>query len=78
MLDKEAHRATRSIVWVARATGLVLITLAIFNVLPFRFVGPQGGSFKLLASLTLGLLGIACLVGLELFLHSFDRHFSRN
>ena len=78
MPDREAHRANRSIVWVARATGWVLIALAIFNVLPFRFVGPQGGSFKLLSSLTLGLLGIACLVGLELFLHSFDRRFSRN
>jgi hypothetical protein len=78
MLDREAQRAIRSIVWVVRATGWVLIALAIFNVLPFRFVGPQGGSFKLLSSLTLGLLGIACLVGLELFLHSFDRNFSRN
>jgi hypothetical protein len=78
MFDREAHRAIRSIVWGGRATGWVLITLAIFNVLPFRFVGPQGGSFKLLSSLTLGLLGIACLVGLEIVLRSFDRHFSRN
>ena len=33
---------------------------------------------KLLASLALGLLGIAWIVGLEVFLKFFDRFLSRN
>jgi hypothetical protein len=43
MPDREAHGAFRVIVRVARAAGWLMIALAIFYVLPFRFVGPQGG-----------------------------------
>lgn len=78
MQYKPEHRALRSIVWVARATGWLLIAVAILNVLPFGFLGPLAGGFKLLASLALGLLGIAWVVGLELFLRFFDRYLSRN
>jgi len=61
-----------------RAVGWLLIGLAILSALPFGFSSPLGGSFKLLASLALGLLGIAWVVGFELFLRFFDRYLSRN
>jgi hypothetical protein len=35
-------------------------------------------SFGLLSSLVLGLVGIAWLIGVKLFLHFFDRYLSRN
>lgn len=76
--DGKSRRAFRGIVWACRAVGWILIALAILNALPFGLFGSLGGSFKLLASVALGLLGIVWIVGLELFLRLFDRYLSRN
>jgi len=76
--DGKSRRAFRGIVWVCRTVGWILIALAILNALPFGVFGQLGGSFKLLASLALGLLGLVWIVGLELFLRLFDRYLSRN
>jgi hypothetical protein len=78
MPDREEHRALRLIVWVARSTCCFLIAVAIFNVSEISAVTRLAWAFSLLASVALGVLGIACLVGLELFLRSFYRSFSQN
>lgn len=78
VLDRKSHRALRGIVYVARAVGWILMALAIANALSFEFSGSLAGGFKLLVSLVLGVLGIAWIVGLELFLRFFDRYLSRN
>jgi hypothetical protein len=78
MPDRDRYQALRAIVWVARATCCFLIVVAIFNVPQIGALTQLAGSFTLLASVTLGVIGIACLVGLELFLRSFYQYFSRN
>ena len=78
MTAKHERRSLRIIVWGSRAFGWTLIALAIINSLQVGVVTQTGGSVKLLASLTLGLLGIAWIVGLEVFLKFFDRFLSRN
>jgi hypothetical protein len=74
MPDKQQHRALRRFIWVGRVTGWSLIALAVVNLLQIQLVR----GFGLLSSLALGVLGIAWVVGLELFLHFFDRYLSRN
>lgn len=72
MPDKQKHRAFRLIVWGGRASGWILIALAIGALTRWA------GGFRLLISVALGVLGIAWVVGLELFLRFFDRYLSRN
>ncbi len=78
MPDTQEHRALRRIVWVGRATGWVLIVLAILNVPQIGALTGLAGGFRVLMSVALGVLGIAWVVGLGLFLRFFDRYLSRN
>ena len=78
MTVKHERRSLCIIVWGSRAFGWTLIVLAIINSLQIGAVTHMGGSVKLLSSLALGLLGIAWIVGLELFLRFFDKFLSRN
>ncbi len=75
---EQQHRALRWIVYVARVIGWVLITLAILSVPQVGALTGFASGFKLLSSLVLGVLGIAWVVGLELFLRFFDRYLSRD
>ena len=77
MADTEEHRVFSSIVWVGRVTGWVIISLAIFRALQIGAVTQLPSALKLLQPASLGVLGIAWLVGLELFVRSFYRSFSR-
>jgi hypothetical protein len=77
MTDTEGHRALSSIVWVGRATGWAVISLAIFSALQIGAVTQLPSALRLLQPASLGVLGIAWLVGLELFVRSFYRFFSR-
>jgi hypothetical protein len=78
MAVKHERRSLRIIVWCSRTLGGTLIGLAIINFLLIGAVTPMWSSVKLLSSLALGLLGIAWIVGLEVFLKFFDRFLSRN
>ena len=78
MPGKHERRSLRIIVWGSRTFGWTLIALAIINSLQVGAVTHMGGSVKLLSPLALGLLGIAWIVGLELFLRFFDKFLSRN
>ena len=77
MADTEAHRALSSIVWVGRVTGWAVISLATFSALQIGAVTQLPSALKLLQTASLGVLGIAWLVGLKLFVRSFYRSFSR-
>jgi hypothetical protein len=55
-----------------------LIALAILNVPQIAALTGLAGRFRVLMSVGLGVLGIAWVVGLELFLRFFDRYLSRN
>jgi hypothetical protein len=78
MTVKHERRSLRIIVWCSRTLGGTLIGLAIINFLLIGAVTRMGGSVKLFSSLALGLLGIAWIVGLEVFLKFFDRFLSSN
>ena len=78
MTVKHERRSLRIIVWGSRTLGWTLIALAIINFLLIGAVTRMGGSVKLLSSLALGLLGIAWIIGLEVFLKFFDRFLSSN
>jgi hypothetical protein len=78
MRGKKKQRALRLIVWVGRISGSVLIALAIFNASQIGALTRLDGGFRVLMSAVLGTLGIAWVVGLELFLRFFDRYLSRN
>ena len=78
MTGKHERRSLRIFVWGSRALGWTLIALAVINSLQIGAVARMEGSVKLLSSLALGLLGIAWIVGLELFLRFFDKFLSRN
>lgn len=73
MPDKQ-HRALRMIVWGSRAIGWILIALAILNLPQIQLAA----GLRPLMSLALGVLGVAWIFGLELFLCFFDRYLSRN
>lgn len=78
MSYKHNRRMFRHIVYLSRAVGWILIALAILSVPQIGAFTWLAGDFRLLSSLVLGLLGIACVIGLELFLHFFDQYLSRN
>jgi len=64
---------------ITRTFGWFLIALAILGMPQMQFLlGRLAVSFGLLSSITLGLAGIAWLVGVKLFLLFFDRYLSRN
>ena len=64
---------------ITRTFGWFLIALAILGIPQMQFLlGRLAVSFGLLSSITLGLAGIAWLVGVKLFLLFFDRYLSRN
>jgi hypothetical protein len=67
------------VLWVTRIFGWLLIALAIVGLPQMRsLTGRLAVSFGLLASVALGLAGVAWLIGVELFLHFFDEYLSRN
>jgi len=51
-----------------------LIALAILSLPQIQ----MNGAFRLVSSVAVGFLGIACVFGFELFLRFFDRYLSRN
>jgi len=72
------RRVLGIIVVAARIVGWLLIALAILSIPAIRFLtGSFATSVGLLSSLALGLAGVACLVGVELFLRFFDQFLSR-
>ena len=78
MTTKRDRSAFRFVVWGSRVVGWVLIALAIVSLLQIGAIQPYEGSMRLVSSLILALLGIAWIVGLELFLRFFDKFLSRN
>jgi len=74
MRYKQQHRALRGVVYFARAIGWILIALAILSVPQISALTGLPNGFRLLSSVVLGLMGIAWVVGLELFLRFFDRY----
>jgi hypothetical protein len=78
MPDKRSHRALRMIVWFSRGIGWIVIALALLNIPQIGALTRLAGGFRLLSSVALGLLGIAWVVGLELFLRFWDRYLARN
>jgi hypothetical protein len=67
------------VVWVTRTFGWILIALAILGLPQMRsLTGRLAVGFGLLASVALGLAGVAWLIGIEWFLHFFDQYLSRN
>lgn len=79
MSAKPKRQVIGVILRFARAMGLILIFLAILGLPQMRFLtGRLAASFGLLMSVALGLAGLVWLVGVELFLHFFDRYLSRN
>lgn len=72
------RRVLGIIVVAARIVGCLLIALAILSIPQIRsLTGSFATSLGLLSSIALGLAGVACLVGVELFLRFFDQFLSR-
>jgi hypothetical protein len=72
------RRVLGIIVVAARIVGWLLIALAILSIPAIRsLTGSFATSLGLLSSIVLGLAGVACLVGVELFLRFFDQFLSR-
>jgi len=66
-------------VLAARVFGLLLLVIAIFALPQMRSVsGVLAPTIEVLASVSLGLIGIAWLVGVKYFLKFFDQCLSRN
>jgi hypothetical protein len=74
MKSNRKKRAFRTIVWGSRIIGWTLIALSIVSFLETRL----SGNLKIASSIALGLLAIAWILGLELFLRFFDNFLSRN
>jgi hypothetical protein len=79
MSAKRERIVFSTVLWTTRAFGWTLIALAILGMPQMKFlIGRVAAGFGLLSSIMLGLAGITWLVGVELFLHFFDRYLSRN
>jgi hypothetical protein len=78
MSENKQRRAFRVIVWGGRLFGWALIALALLNAAQTGNLPYLGGSARALSSLVLGFLGVAWIIGLELFLRFFDKFLSRN
>ncbi len=77
IMTNKNGRALRTIVWLSRSIGWILVAIAIVNSLQIVVAG-LSGSLRLISSVALGVLGVAWIVGLELFLRFFDKFLSRN
>jgi hypothetical protein len=66
------------IVWGSRAIGWALIALAVASAPRIGGLLHLEGSLRVFSSLVLGLVGLAWVVGLELFLRFFNKFLSRN
>jgi len=78
MRSKQGYRALRTIVWASRSVGWVMLALAVLNALQIGAATHLADGFRVTLSLVLALLGLAWIVGVEVFLHFFDRFLSRN
>jgi hypothetical protein len=58
--------------------GWTLIFLAIFSIPQVGSLAPLLSHFRLLPSLAIGLVGIAWVIGIELFFGFFNRYLSGN
>jgi len=73
------RRILGALVGLGRIFGLLLIALGILGLPPMRFLtGRLAVSFGVISGVALTLMGIACLVGVRLFLRFFDQYMSRN
>lgn len=78
MMVEKQHRVFRKGVWIGRAIGWMLMLVAVLGIVQAELLPAVIGEFKLLPSIALGLAAVVWIVGLELFLHFFDRYLSRN
>jgi hypothetical protein len=79
MFAKSNRQVFGVAIGVTRTMGLILIALAILGLPEMRFLtGRLAISFDLIMSIALGLMGVAWLVGVRLFVRFFDRYLSRN
>jgi hypothetical protein len=79
MFAKSNRQVFGVAIGVTRTMGLILIALAILGLPQMRFLtGRLAISFDLIMSIALGLMGVAWLVGVRLFVRFFDRYLSRN
>jgi hypothetical protein len=76
--NKPDRHALRVLVWAARTGGWILIAMALLNALPIAAIPRLAGSVKLLSSVALGLVGLAWVAAVELFLTFFNRYLSGN
>ena len=78
MMAGGQRRIFRVAVWFGRVIGWLLLFVAILGVAGAELLPAIEGHFTLLPSVALGLMAVVWIVGLELFLHFFDRYLSRN
>jgi hypothetical protein len=73
------RRAIGAVVFAGRIVGLLLIILAILSLPPMKaLLGEMASPISTIASLLLGIGGIACLIAIQIFLRFFDQFLSRN
>lgn len=73
------RRAIGAVLSAARVIGLLLIVLALVGLPPLRsLIGKMREPLGFVSSVTLGLVGIVWLLGVQLFLRFFDQFLSRN
>ena len=78
MRGKQGYRALRRIVWASRAVGWVVLALGVLSALQIGATTHLANGFRVTSSLALALVGVVWIVGVEVFLHFFDRFLSRN
>ncbi|HWF38193.1 MAG TPA: hypothetical protein VG322_06725 [Candidatus Acidoferrales bacterium] len=73
------RRAIGAVISAARVVGLLLIILALVGLPPLRsLIGRMREPLGFVSSVTLGVVGIVWLIGVQLFLRFFDEFLSRN
>jgi hypothetical protein len=73
------RRIMGSAIWIARLIGASLILLATLSFVQMRFLaGSATGKLGMATAITLGLVGIAWLIAVQVFVHFFDQFLSRN
>ena len=77
LTSKAGTRGLRRTVWTGRAVGILLLLTSMFAALSPQFDGALRG-LAVIPAVALAFVAVAWLVGLELFLHFFDRYLSRN
>ena len=79
MSDKPKRQVFGIALRVSRTMGLILIAIAILGLPQMQSVtGRLASSIELIMSVTLLLAGLIWLIGVQVFLHFFDRYLSRN